>query len=43
MAIFFSQGYVVNDKPGVATVCVNAVVVSEVKLTAVWNNCAGSE
>jgi len=43
MAIFFSKGYVVNDKPTVPTVCLKAVAVAEVTLTAVWPKCSGSE
>lgn len=43
MPIFFSQGYVVNSKPEPPTVCLKAVAVSEVKLTAIWPKCAGSE
>ncbi len=43
MAIFFSQGYVSNDRPGVATVCLKAIVVPEVKLIAVWPKCSGGD
>lgn len=43
MAIFFSKGYVANDRPSLPTVCLTAVAVSEVTLTAVWPKCSGGE
>jgi len=41
MAIFFSQGYVIEDNPKKPIVCVAAVNVQQVNVTAVWPRNAG--
>lgn len=41
MAIFFGDGYVLEDNPKRAVVCVGALFVSVVEVTAMWPRNAG--
>lgn len=41
MAIFFSQGFVLEDNPKKPIVCVTAVIVQQVTVTAYWPRDAG--